>query len=325
MPENTDRSVTAQSAPEAGSKLPNSHISLKQWNMLVAVVRSTSYSHAAEQLHVSQPAISYALTKIEEHVGFPILQLEGRRSRITEAGRQLVARVESLLQQAIQVEQFAAGLKKSWRPRLRLVVDDAFPMELLLPALQLHSSEEAAAKVTLLALPATDIPKFMQERNAELAITRQLHHELQGDVLVETRYLPVAHPSHSLFAMDAPLTEEDLHDETRVVVGSNQDAPPIGAHPVRNLWTVSSLDTAEKILAKGIGFGWLPHYQVRDAIVRGELAVLPLRSSAAASACFHLVHLASSIPSTDANRLARTLHDAIALDGQSMPHLSIAA
>lgn len=239
-------------------KFSNSHISLKQWNVLIAVARSKSFASAATDLHISQPVISYTLSNIEEHVGFPILQTEARKAKITEPGKELVEQVEPSIRYAAQLEEFARVLKKTCRPRICLLVDNKFPMENLLIALQRFSSRKPTVKVTLLEMPQCDIEMIMRSRNAELAVTRQLYEEIKGDVLIKTYYLPVAHPSHPLFALDRPLNEADLHAEIRLMVANYQDINA-AMHPARNLWVVSSFDSAEKVLCRGIGFGWLPH------------------------------------------------------------------
>jgi DNA-binding transcriptional LysR family regulator len=113
--------------PDAANRLPHGHISLKEWNRLLAVVRNDGFARAAEVLHISQPAISYTIAKIEERLGISLLRPEGRRSRITPLGQQLLAHVELLLQQAVQVESIARQLRASWRPELRLAVAEDFP------------------------------------------------------------------------------------------------------------------------------------------------------------------------------------------------------
>jgi DNA-binding transcriptional LysR family regulator len=60
----TERSPTAgktepRKPADPANRLPHGHISLKEWNTLLAVVRNDGFARAAEVLHISQPAISY--------------------------------------------------------------------------------------------------------------------------------------------------------------------------------------------------------------------------------------------------------------------------
>jgi len=49
--------------------LPTPHIALDQWRALIAVVDSGGYAQAAEALHKSQSAVTYAVQKIESVLG----------------------------------------------------------------------------------------------------------------------------------------------------------------------------------------------------------------------------------------------------------------
>lgn len=298
--------------PDAGNRLPHGHISLKEWNTLLAVVRHDGFARAAEVLHISQPAISYTIAKIEERLGISLLRPEGRRSRITPLGQQLLAHVELLLQQAVQVEAIARQLRASWRPELRLAVADDFPTRLLIGAIRRYSEGEPAATVLLTEGTNEAVRQRLHKREAELAILRRLAPGLHGDILVETEYLPVAQAQHPLFKLGRPLSEADLRHAVEIgVEGEAAPCPrPAGgrrAAGTARRWQVGSLDTAEQALAEGMGYGWLPRGQVQEALAAGRLAVLPLAGYARRSRRFYLAWLASSPPGGEAGRLRATL------------------
>jgi DNA-binding transcriptional LysR family regulator len=112
---------------------------LGRLRMLVAVAREGSVTAAAEALHYAQPSVSQQLAKLEAEVGVPLLQRMGRGIRLTEAGRLLVDRAESLLKQVESVHAELDELAGLRTGRVRLA---AFPSALatLVPL--------AAARVT---------------------------------------------------------------------------------------------------------------------------------------------------------------------------------
>jgi DNA-binding transcriptional LysR family regulator len=291
-------------------ELPHSHISLKQWNTLLAVVRCGSFARAAEVLHISQPAISYTIAKIEERLGISILRPEGRRARITEIGRQLLAHVEPLVQQAVEVEAVAERLRKDWRPEIRLAVVNDFPSKLLLSAILDYSGKQPCATVLLTETADERIRQLLQDRAADLAITRRLCSGMQGDILIEIEYVPVAHAAHPLFALDRPLTDADLQQAVEVTF-NGADTAAGGKHTGGKRWNVSNLDTAEKALMEGIGYGWLPWHQVQAALAEGRLAVLPISVDRPPLARFYLAHHASATPGNEIIRLVDTLRKII--------------
>lgn len=298
------------SAPNAGDRLPHSHISLKEWNTLLAVVRNDGFARAAEVLHISQPAISYTIAKIEERLGISILRPEGRRARITPIGRQLLSHVEPLLQQAVQVEAIARQLRASWRPEIRLAVVDDFPTRLLIGAIRQYSEGESRATVLLTEGTGEAVQQLLHKREAELAITRELAPGLQGDLLIETEYLPVAHPGHPLCRLERPLTDADLLQTVEIVIEGDtapRPHPVDGRQAAPRRWQVSSHHTAEKALAEGIGYGWLPRHQVQEALAAGRLAVLPLACYPRRTCRFYLARLGARAPGEEVARLTSVL------------------
>jgi len=106
--------------------------SLEQWAVLAAVVDAGGFAQAAVRLHRSQSAVSYALSRLQQSLGLPLLAIEGRKSVLTAHGSTLLARARPLLKDLDTLEQLAQSLEQGWEPELTLVVDDAFPRSTLL-------------------------------------------------------------------------------------------------------------------------------------------------------------------------------------------------
>lgn len=105
----------------------------EQWAVLAAVIDQGSYAHAAEVLHPSQSAVSYALSWLQESLGRELLQIEGRRAVLTRAGgATLLKRARQSLEDFRELERLAVSPKPGWNRSLRLVVDAAFPRDRLL-------------------------------------------------------------------------------------------------------------------------------------------------------------------------------------------------
>jgi DNA-binding transcriptional LysR family regulator len=300
--------------PDAATRLPHAHISLKEWNTLLAVVRYDGFARAAEVLHISQPAISYTIAKIEERLGLALLRQDGRRARVTPVGLQLLAQVEPLVQQAVQLEAFAKQLRANWRPEIRLAVVEDFPTQLLVPAIRDYCASESGATVLLTEGTIDAVQQLLHKREAELAITRHLAPGMQGDILIETEYVPVAHPDHLLFKLGRPLLDVDLRQVVEISI-EGADAVPAEAserrHVASQRWYVSNADTAEKALAEGIGYGWLPRHQVQLALSAGRLAVLPVANYQRRTSRFYLAYPASRPPSDEVSRLTSSLRAAV--------------
>ena len=71
--------------------------SLDQWAALAAVVDQGGFAPAATVLNKSQPAVSYAVARLQEALDVRLLVVEGRKAVLTEHGRVLLQRARPLL------------------------------------------------------------------------------------------------------------------------------------------------------------------------------------------------------------------------------------
>src|SRR5580658_2222734 len=107
-------------------------VSLEQWRSLLAVVDAGGYAQAAEVLHKSQSAVTYAVQKMEALLGVKIFAVIGRKAHLTSTGEVLYRRAKALLDEAGALEQAAGTLAAGWEAELRLSVEIIFPTWLLL-------------------------------------------------------------------------------------------------------------------------------------------------------------------------------------------------
>ena len=89
----------------------------------------------AEALHRSQSSISYTVARMQEQLGIPLLEIEGRKAVLTESGAALLRRSRHLVAQATQLEMLASEMDQGWEAEVRLVVDAAYPTDRLASAL----------------------------------------------------------------------------------------------------------------------------------------------------------------------------------------------
>lgn len=70
---------------------------LRVLKYFLAVAREENITRAAEQLHVSQPAVSRQIAQLEEELGIRAFERKGKRVTLTEEGRLLRRRAQEML------------------------------------------------------------------------------------------------------------------------------------------------------------------------------------------------------------------------------------
>lgn len=72
-------------------------MNLSHLRYFVQLSRTRHYARAAEQLHITQPSLSNAISLLEEELGVPLFERTGRRSVLTDCGQQFLESVERAL------------------------------------------------------------------------------------------------------------------------------------------------------------------------------------------------------------------------------------
>jgi DNA-binding transcriptional LysR family regulator len=87
------------------------HATLKQLRIFEAAARHLHFGRAAEELHLSQPAVSIQLKLLEEDVGFPLFEQMGRRMYLTHAGEEFAGHVRAVLARLREAAEAMDSLK----------------------------------------------------------------------------------------------------------------------------------------------------------------------------------------------------------------------
>ncbi len=117
-----DHASGRRSAPSAGADYLIRHCTLRQLQLLEAIVRLGSFTRAAEELFLTQPTVSMQIKKLADAVGTPLFKHVGRRVEPTDAGREVHAACRDILGTLSNLEITLADLKGLRRGRLRLGV-----------------------------------------------------------------------------------------------------------------------------------------------------------------------------------------------------------
>jgi DNA-binding transcriptional LysR family regulator len=288
-------------------------ISLEQWRSLLAVVDAGGYAQAAEVLHKSQSAVTYAVQKMESLLGVKVFEVVGRKAHLTPTGEVLYRRAKALLDEAGALEGAAGSLAAGWEPELRLAVEIIFPTWLLLQCFARFAEERPQTRVELYETVLSGTEEALLQRKVDLAICSQVPAGFVGDTLIRLRFIAVAHPGHPLHQLGRELTLQDLRKHRHLVIrdtGSQRRAGSwLGAEQT---WTVSHKATSIHAAGMGLGFAWFPEEMVLGELDRGLLKALPLREGGERWVELYLVFADRDYAGPGALRLAEIIRGLVA-------------
>lgn len=125
---------------------------------LVRVIETGSFSGAARQLHVGQPAISKSIAQLEERLGVRLLLRSTHGLTPTEAGQSFYEHAKRSIDEADEADMAARGAGATLSGRLRICAAVTFARLHIVPHLGQFLAEH----------PSLDVEVVLDDRNVDL-------------------------------------------------------------------------------------------------------------------------------------------------------------
>lgn len=271
-------------------------VTLEQWRVFQAIIDKGGYAQAASYLNRSQSAISYAMSRLQEQLGIPLVIVEGRKAQLTEQGKIILNRSRQLTTEATDIENFAHHLSQGREAEIKLIVDAAFPNDILMSALAKFAKHSQGTRVQLREVILSGATDALKTEKAELVIGAEIPSEYLADPLLAIEFIAVAHINHPLHKLNRKITTTDLEQHMHVVIqdSGDTDKRDVGWLSSLDRWTVSSIDSSLSAIENGLGFAWLPRHRLDNVLKSQKVKPLPLEQGSSYKAflsiCFAHPH-----------------------------------
>ncbi|HET9420021.1 MAG TPA: LysR family transcriptional regulator [Nocardioides sp.] len=95
-------------------------VELRQLQYFVALSKDGSFARAAERQHITQPALSQQIARLERELGVQLFDRSVRGATLTNEGAELLPHAESVLAQVVALQASAASLAREAHEELRI-------------------------------------------------------------------------------------------------------------------------------------------------------------------------------------------------------------
>ena len=175
------------------------HFTLRQLQVFEKVAKHLNYSRAAEELYLSQPAVSMQIKQLEGHIGLPLFEQMGKNIFLTEAGRELIQYARSISHQIVEIEAVFDEMKGLGQGKLTLsVVNTAnyFTPKLLAKFCQHYPG----VNVNLHVANRDAVLKQLADNSTDLAIMGQPPDsiDVSAESFLDNPLVVIATPNHPL-------------------------------------------------------------------------------------------------------------------------------
>lgn len=162
----------------------------------IAIADSGTFTRAAETVHKTQSAVSMQMKKLEDVVGRPLFERDGRASKLTEDGERLVDYGRRILRLA--GEALASFADAELAGRVRLGLPDDYADRYLPEILARFSQSNPRVEVTVVCEPTPMLFERIAAADLDLAIITHVESRGSASVIRRERLLWVTSLRHSV-------------------------------------------------------------------------------------------------------------------------------
>jgi DNA-binding transcriptional LysR family regulator len=261
----------------------------------VAVAEEQSFAAGARRLGMSPPAVTRAVTKLEERLGVRLLERTTRHVRVTEAGRRYLDDARRILAELDEADEAAAGSGAAPRGHLAVTAPVLFGRLHVTPGIVDYLQRYPQMEVS--ALFVDRVVNLVEEGiDVAVRIGELPDSTMRAAQVGQVRRMIVASPAY-LARHGAPRTPRELAGHTIVAASGSNVAPEWRfmedgvARPMRMQprLQVNGNDAAIEAVKLGLGIARLLSYQAAAALASGQLQLV-LEDYATPPVPIHIVH-----------------------------------
>lgn len=254
---------------------------LRQLKVFETVARHLSFSRAAEELHLTQPAVSTQVKKLEDHAGLPLFEQLGKKIFLTPAGVELLQYSRVIIEQFQEAENAMTQFKGITGGKLNVAVisaGDYFFPRLLVEFARVHQG----VTLNLSVHNREGLLEQLANNMTDLAIMVRPPPDMDtvNEPFAPHPYVIVAAPDHPLVAqknipihrlMREPFVVREKGSDTW---NSMEEGLGGNLSDINIAMEIKSTETIKQAVIAGMGISFLSVHTIALELHAGSLVIL---------------------------------------------------
>ena len=254
---------------------------LRQLKVFETAARHLSFSRAAEELHLTQPAVSTQIKLLQQHAGAPLFEQLGKKVYLTPAGTDLLRYSRAIIELFRQAGEAMAARQGVSGGTLNVAVISAG--DYFFPQLLAEFSRDVpGVKLNLGVFNREQLLQQLTDNLTDLAVMVRPPREIDTvhEAFAPHPYVIVAPPDHPLakrrrIPMSTLLRERWLTRERGSDTwNSMEDGLGANLHKLQIAMEIRSTETIKQAVIAGMGVSFLSAHTIARELEMGQLAVL---------------------------------------------------
>jgi DNA-binding transcriptional LysR family regulator len=245
-------------------------VRIEQLEYLAEVARLGSFRRAAEELHISQPALSASVRSLERELGIDLLERGRHGATVSDSGREVLPHILTVLDSVDRLRQAAGEQHRSIRV-IRVGTVNTATVPLLTPAIRQFRETHHATQVEIIGAQQDEIHRAILAGSIDLGLVNYLEGddmppELETTTLLRGRPVVCMRPDSALASLTV-VRVSDLQAESLIVMRSGYLMHRFihrlmqGQQPGFS-YSTDGAEMGKLLVAEGLGITVLPDFSV---------------------------------------------------------------
>jgi DNA-binding transcriptional LysR family regulator len=289
-------------------------VEIAQIEAFLAVGTFGGFRRAADALHITQPAVSARIKALEGSLGVSLFERRPGGLAPSAAGRALKPHAEQLLRAVALARQAVHDLRPTSGGALQIAAALSICTYLLPGVLQRFQAAHPKVMITVRSGHSKEVLEMVLRGEAELGLARSVHHPEVETVSLRDDPLILVERAGARPARGRRARLEEVADRPLIFFdrGSSDWTLTHGlfrrAGLVPNVaLEVETIETAKRMVQRGMGLAFLPHLAVGDELRRRSLVAVEIADAEPLSRSLDVIHPRQRALSTEARALLHAL------------------
>jgi DNA-binding transcriptional LysR family regulator len=256
---------------------------LHQLQVFLKITQTKSITKAAEELHLTQPAVSIQLKNLQDQFDIPLTEVVGRKLYVTDFGKEIALAAETILNEVHAINYKTSAFKGQLNGRLKISVVSTgkYVMPYFLSDFM---RENKSVELLMDVTNKSKVVESLEQNEVDFALVSILPTTINVeklDLLQNKLYLvgrsggerPKGNNAKDLFEQ-LPMIFREKGSGTRQTMEAFINKNEIA---VTKKMELSSNEAVKQALLAGLGYSVMPLIGIRNELQLGELEIIPVK------------------------------------------------
>jgi DNA-binding transcriptional LysR family regulator len=256
---------------------------LHQLQVFLKITQTKSITRAAEELHLTQPAVSIQLKNFQDQFEIPLTEVIGRKLYVTDFGKEIATAAENIINEVYAINYKTQAFKGQLSGRLKLSVVSTgkYVMPYFLTEFMKNNFE---VELEMDVNNKSKVLKSLKNNEVDFALVSILPTDIsvESKVVLENKLFLIGNksvevnPKYDLidYASTFPLIYREQGSATRFSMENFLDKN--GIIPNMKIQLTSNEAVKQSVIA-GLGLSIMPLIGLKNELEKGDIKIIPIK------------------------------------------------